>query len=67
MEPDDAWDEYYTQLEERDRAEDRKSDDFRCYGCERNIGRGGYCVTCRDEMNAQIRGNSAVCQTDTNT
>lgn len=66
MDPDDAWDEYYDQLEEQEREEDRRSEDFRCYGCETNIGHGGYCQKCHEEMNAQIRGNSAVCQTDTN-
>ena len=32
---------------------DDRSDDFRCYGCEANIGRGGYCMKCQDEMNGK--------------
>ena len=34
--------------DERDDA-----DDFRCLGCEANIGRRGYCGRCQDEMEAQ--------------
>ena len=58
MEPDDAWDEYCDQLEEMEREDDRRSDDFRCYWCEVPMGRGGYCLKCRDEMDAHLRGNA---------
>lgn len=34
-------------LEDNDNG---RSEDFRCYGCERILGHGGYCDSCRDEQ-----------------
>lgn len=40
--------------DERERNDDR-AEDFRCYGCELNIGRGGYCDSCEEERHAQFQ------------
>jgi len=42
----------YDDYDDSDRY-DSRDDDFRCYGCEANIGRGGYCEACKDEWEAQ--------------
>ncbi len=35
------------------RLADARSEDFRCRYCEKNIGRGGYCDDCIDELDLQ--------------
>ena len=32
-----------------DDYQDSRADDFRCHGCELNIGRSGYCAECAQE------------------